>query len=77
MPQPIFMKLRMYIMAPVPISKAYFINLSHQSVCLYVYLHIIAMQQLGKNVIAATNNQATTEPLDTSFSMQSVLCLGK
>jgi hypothetical protein len=37
MPEPIFMKLGMYIMAPEPISSAYFINPSHQSVCLYVY----------------------------------------
>jgi hypothetical protein len=32
-----FAKLRTYIMAPEPISTAYFINPSHQSVCLYVY----------------------------------------
>jgi hypothetical protein len=31
------MKLGMDIMAPEPISTAYFINPSHQSVCLYVY----------------------------------------
>jgi hypothetical protein len=37
MPQPIFMKLGMYIMATEPISEAYFINPSHRSVCLYVY----------------------------------------
>jgi hypothetical protein len=33
MPEPIFMKLGMYIMAPEPISTVYFINPSHQSVC--------------------------------------------
>jgi hypothetical protein len=38
MPEPIFMKLGMYITAPEPISMAYFINLSHQSVYLHVYL---------------------------------------
>jgi hypothetical protein len=37
MSEPIFMKLSMYMMAPEPISKAYFINPSHQSACLYVY----------------------------------------
>jgi hypothetical protein len=37
MPEPIFMKLGMYITAPEPISTAYFINPSHQSVCLFVY----------------------------------------
>jgi hypothetical protein len=36
-------------MAPEPISTAYFINPSHQSVCLYVYPPIVARQQLGKN----------------------------
>jgi hypothetical protein len=41
-PEPIFMKLRLYIMAPEPISKAYFINPSHQSVCLYAYPPIVA-----------------------------------
>jgi hypothetical protein len=30
------MKLGMYIMAPEPISTAYVINPSHQSVCIYV-----------------------------------------
>jgi hypothetical protein len=40
MPQPVFIKLDMYIMAPEPISKAYFINPSHQSVsvCVPPYL---------------------------------------
>jgi hypothetical protein len=39
MPEPILKKHCIYIykMAPEPISKAYFINPSHQSVCLYVY----------------------------------------
>jgi hypothetical protein len=36
----------MYIMAPEPISTAYFINPSHQSVCLYVYPLIVARQRL-------------------------------
>jgi hypothetical protein len=38
MDEPIFMKLGMYIMAPEPISTEYFINPSHQFVCLYVLL---------------------------------------
>jgi hypothetical protein len=29
MPEPVFMKLRMYVMAPEPISTAYFITHSH------------------------------------------------
>jgi hypothetical protein len=37
-PEPIFMKLVMYIMTSEPILTAYLINPSRQSVCLYVYL---------------------------------------
>jgi hypothetical protein len=42
-------------MAPNLISTAYFINPSHQSVCLYVYPPIVSRQRLGKHVPAATN----------------------
>jgi hypothetical protein len=35
-------------MAPEPISPAYFINPSHQPVCLYVCPFIVATQRLGK-----------------------------
>jgi hypothetical protein len=60
-------------MAHEPISTAYFINPSHQSVCLYVYPLIVARQRLGKNVTAATNTHATIEELlDASFSIRSV-----
>jgi hypothetical protein len=55
MAEPIFMKLGMYIMAPEPISTAYFVNTSRLSVCLYVYPSFVARQRLGKNVPAATN----------------------
>jgi hypothetical protein len=55
MPEPIFMKVDTYIMAPEPISTTYFINPSHQSVCLYVYPPIVAKQLLGKHVPAAMN----------------------
>jgi hypothetical protein len=37
LPEPIFMNLGMYIMAPEPILMVYFINPTHQSLCLYVY----------------------------------------
>jgi hypothetical protein len=37
-PEPIFMKFGMRIMATNPIPTAYFINPSRQSVCLYAYL---------------------------------------
>jgi hypothetical protein len=36
-PEPIIMKLGLYILPPEPITPAYFINLSYPSVCLYVY----------------------------------------
>jgi hypothetical protein len=66
------MKNGMYIVAPEPVSTAYFINSSYQSVSLYVY-PIVASQQLGKIVTTATNTQATIEEfLDESFSMRSM-----
>jgi hypothetical protein len=46
MPEPVFMEFSMYLMAPEPISMAYFLNPSHQCVCLYVYPPIIARQRL-------------------------------
>jgi hypothetical protein len=49
------MKLDIYVVAPEPISTTYFVNPSHQSVCLYVYSSIVAGQRLGKTVTAATN----------------------
>jgi hypothetical protein len=42
-----------------PISTAYFINPSYQSVCLYVYPLIVASQRLGKNVTAGTNTRSS------------------
>jgi hypothetical protein len=59
MPEPIYMKFGMYITAPEHILMAYFINSSHQPVCLYVQPPIVARQQLGKNVTAATNTHTT------------------
>jgi hypothetical protein len=63
MPITIFMEFGMYIMAYEPISKTYFINPSHQSVCLYVYTPNIVRQRLGENVTEATNTRATVEEL--------------
>jgi hypothetical protein len=57
MPEPIFMQLYMYIMPPEPISTAYSINPSHQSVCLYVYPLIVARKRLSKNIPAETNRR--------------------
>jgi hypothetical protein len=59
-PEPVFMKPGIYIMASVPIWTAYFINTSHQSVCLGAY---DARQLLGKNVTAAMNTRPTIEDL--------------
>jgi hypothetical protein len=44
----------MYIMAPERISTALFINASHQSLRLFMYSNIVAMQRLGKDIPAAT-----------------------
>jgi hypothetical protein len=63
MPEPIFMKLGMYITALEPFSTAYFINPSCQSVYLYAYTPSVARQRLSKNVTVATNTQATIEEL--------------
>jgi hypothetical protein len=38
----------MYIMVPEPVSTAYLINSSHQSVCLYVYPAIVARPRLER-----------------------------
>jgi hypothetical protein len=60
------MTLGIYIMAPEPI-----LNLSHQSVCLYVYPLLVARQRLGKNITAGTDKHATIEELlDASFSVR-------
>jgi hypothetical protein len=73
MAEPVFMKRGMYVMTPEPISTLYFVNPSHQSVCLYVYPIVVARQRLDKSVPAATNAHATIEELlDTSFYMRSV-----
>jgi hypothetical protein len=61
------MKLGMHIMAPELISAGYVINPSNQSVCLYVYPPIVARQELGKNVTAATNTFAIEYVVDVSF----------
>jgi hypothetical protein len=56
MAEPAFIKLVMYIMTPDRITSGYFVDLSHQSVGLYV-----ARQRLGNNVTAAKNTYATIE----------------
>jgi hypothetical protein len=71
MPEPIFMKLGMYIMVPEPISTAYFLNASDQSVYLYVYPPIVARQRLSKNFTATTNTHTTIE----EFGGRDVFCV--
>jgi hypothetical protein len=62
------MKLGMYIMAAEPVSAPYFMNASHQSVCLMC----IPPSLLGKNVTATTNEDASMEELlDASIYMRS------
>jgi hypothetical protein len=69
--EPIFMKLGICVMVPKPIPSTYYINPSHQSVCLYVHPPIVAKQQLGKTDTAATNTHATIEELlDASFLIE-------
>jgi hypothetical protein len=56
--EPIFMKLGMYIMATVPISTACFINPSHHSVYVCMYIPCFtARQRLGKHVPAPANSR--------------------
>jgi hypothetical protein len=52
----------MYVMTTEPISAAYFINPSTQSLCPYVYEYtfIVARKLLGKHVPAATNTHNDT-----------------
>jgi hypothetical protein len=61
------MKLGMCIMAPEPISTAYFINPSHQSAYLYVYPLLVVRQRPGKNITAAMNTHATIQELLNVF----------
>jgi hypothetical protein len=73
-PRPIFMKLCMYITALEPISKTYFINPSHYSLCLYVCPPIVARQRLGKHIPMATNirNNKRTVVCVVFFTIQVV-----
>jgi hypothetical protein len=71
MPEPVFMKLRMYIMAPKPISTAYLINCSHQSVFVYPLLLL-----LGNSLVNTFPwlwiHAAIEQLLDSWLSMQSM-----
>jgi hypothetical protein len=71
-PEPVFTKHGLYITAPEPISKAHFINPSHQSMCLYVYPAIFARQRLGKNITAAMNTHTIEQLFYAPFSIRTV-----
>jgi hypothetical protein len=83
------MKSGKYIMTHEPISTAYFVNLSHQSVRLYVHPSLVARQRLGKhppiiarkrfgeNITTATNIHKTKELLDESFYVRPMSYEGK
>jgi hypothetical protein len=86
MPESVFMKLGMHIMAPEPISTAV-LHKFLPSVCVSVCVSLlsllrkgsvkcispfIARKRLGKNVLAATNTHNKGMTVVASFSMQSV-----
>jgi hypothetical protein len=54
-------------MATERIATAYFINVSHQSVCLYMY-PLSLLGKLGKNGTEVTNTHATVEGFLGAFS---------
>jgi hypothetical protein len=75
MPEKIFMNLGMYVMARESISTAYFINPSHQCVC--VSLRIVARQRFGRHVPVAMNTRNNRELLETSFYIRPVSYQGE
>jgi hypothetical protein len=62
MPEPVFKKIEMYIMTPEPISTAYLINPSHQSVS--VCISVLSLQGNGAvNTFPRQWTHATIEEL--------------
>jgi hypothetical protein len=55
-PKSMFIKLEMYVMTPEPISMKYFLNPSHQSVCLHVHPSY-RYWAIGKHVSIAINTR--------------------
>jgi hypothetical protein len=73
MTEPLFMKLYMYVMAPEPVSAAYFINPSHQSACLYVYRRVSLIGNGSVDTFPWQRTHATIEELlKASFPIRSV-----
>jgi hypothetical protein len=66
------MKLSIYVTATEPISVSYFINLSHQSVCLYVYPRISLLGDGSVDIFPGQSLHAKIEELLEVPSMWSV-----
>jgi hypothetical protein len=62
MPEPIFMKLGMYIMGTEPISRPYFINSFHQSVYPSYHLNVTVRLSVSSLHLLPGNNSAYTFP---------------
>jgi hypothetical protein len=75
MPELILMNTGMHVMAPEPISTPYFINPSHQCVCVFMCIPlIVARQRLDKRVPAERTHGTVGELLNASCSMLAVSC---
>jgi hypothetical protein len=55
LPEPVFVKPGMYIMAPEPIWMAYFINASLRSVCLHVWVWHIIVDMTSRHIMHVFN----------------------
>jgi hypothetical protein len=89
MPEPIFMILGTHVMETEPISKVYFINPSHRSVCLYEYVPpsygckttarlILSLHSVLDNTFPRPGIHATIEEmLDASFFFAGRLIKGE
>jgi hypothetical protein len=73
MPEPVFMKLGMYIMGIEPISTAQFINPSHQPVFMYVYSRVSLLGNGSVGTFPWQRIYGTTEELlEVTFCIPSV-----
>jgi hypothetical protein len=71
--EPVIMKLGMHIMVPQLISSAYFINLFHQSMCLYRYQSVSLLGNGSVGTLPWQRMHATIEELlEVLFSIRSV-----
>jgi hypothetical protein len=76
MPSQIFIKFYIHITTSEPMSVAYFINLSHQSVSLYVY-PVVAKQRFLIKVTAAANTHANNRINAGSVEYYAVISTSK